>query len=80
MKTFNHNYNASTDIERIAGYTECLDALFETLRELTQFKPEKRLVDAVELLDKITGTNEELGKVLHEIRGDLTLESFTTKN
>lgn len=80
MKTFKHNYDTSTGVERIAGFTECLDGLLGAINELTQNNPAKRYIDAVKLLDRITGTNNELGEILNQIRGELTIESFTTRN
>lgn len=53
-----------TDVEQILGYTKCLNSFYKHLATVTDFKPEKRYVDAVEMLDIIAETNKELSGLL----------------
>jgi len=80
MKKFKHNYDTSTDVERIAGFSDCLNELYNVIQRLTQKNPAKRFIDAVELLNRIRGTNDDFAKIFKELRGELTIESFTTRN
>ncbi len=61
MKPFEYKLDNLTEIR---GFTKCMDVVLKYIEEVTQFKPEKRMIDAVPLLDKITATNKELSELL----------------
>ncbi len=65
MKTtpFSHDYKSPTTAEQtteIIGYSKALTALLRRLEELTEGNPEKRMIDACDLLDSIVATNNQL--------------------
>ena len=71
MKPYEFNFRQPLgliDVEGINGYLQALTAVYNQVKELTEFKPEKRMIDAVEILDKITATTKELEKLLEEAR------------
>lgn len=52
------------DLHGILGYQKALTAVFNHLAKVTQFKPENRYVDAVEIIDRITATTDQLAPIL----------------
>lgn len=78
---FRHTFtSAPSEIQAVNGYLLCLTALMERLKELTEFKPEKRYIDSVELLDAITETNNELLKLHRQTVGQLILTELKNSN
>lgn len=51
----------------LAGYTKCLSDLSNYLQVVTEYKPEKRFVDAVPILDGIAKASKELGEMMKKI-------------
>lgn len=75
MKTssFEHGYNmplGTKEVYSINGYTKCLKNLFMHLAEKTQYKPENRMIDAVEILELIENTNKELAILIQQEIGN----------
>lgn len=74
MKPFDINIknpSGDNDINRIFGYQEAINAFYRYIAEQTEFNPEKRYIDAVLLLDKISATNAKLGQLLKEAEVEL---------
>ena len=77
MNTFNHPFKApisDKEAQQIFGYTKALHGLQKKLEELTEWNPNKRMIDALVLLEAITDTNEELGVLLAEFEERLKNE------
>lgn len=55
------NFTEYSAAERL-GYTRCLDDILSFLKEKTNFDPDKRMIDAVDLLTAIEETNEAINK------------------
>lgn len=72
MKTtsFNHNFT-SKDVNAIMGYNKCLRDVYSLLAEKTEFNPAKRMVDAVDILEKIEATSDELSGLLEKAEIEL---------
>lgn len=68
---FKANFLGIVNIEAINGYVACLTALLDYLKEKTEFNPDKRFIDAVDLLDKITATNDELRPIIEKEKNDI---------
>lgn len=69
-KAFPHNfkplfYTLPLDVNGVNGYTKALTHLYLQLADMTGFKPENRMIDAVVLLDMIAATNEELSELMN---------------
>lgn len=81
MKTFKHGFTepiTALQVNEMAGYMSALRGLYNQLAEMTEFKPEKRMVDAVILLDMISATSDELTPLMESF--NLRLESFNGRN
>jgi len=78
MKTFKHNLDnfGIANIDRAMGFIDCLREVLNYIEEVTEFKPEKKYINATELLDIIINTNNEFTKLLNraEIELQKTLE------
>lgn len=59
-----HDFSKNSDLQEIAGYTKALRSVFLCLADATQYKAEKKMIDATELLTAIEKANEELTQVL----------------
>lgn len=58
---FEHGFtDKEIDINGIRGFGKCLSELYKYLAQKTEFNPEKRMIDAVDLLEKISATSDEL--------------------
>lgn len=82
MKTFETNFvdsSGNIDIKGIAGFTNALRQLYLYISKQTEFKPEKRYIDAVPLLDIIAETNAELALLLNEADAKLKSENEENK-
>jgi DNA-directed RNA polymerase subunit F len=67
MTVFPHGFEerfGSIPVDEILGYQKCLRNLYEYIAEVTEMKPEKRMIDAVPLLDLIPATTAELKPLL----------------
>ena len=72
--TFKHDLkkvDGSIDINEVGGYTKCLKSLLRFLEEETNFNPDKRFIDSVNILDRITNTNAELSELMREVKSNL---------
>lgn len=49
-----------TNVNQVTGYMWAMQDLLKLLQDITQFNPEKRMVDSVDLLNAITETNAAL--------------------
>lgn len=80
LLTYKNRFKESSlvpvNIMEVRGYQLALADFLEYLKEKTEFNPDKRMVDAVELLDSITETNGAIGKVLSQQEFELK-ETFT---
>ena len=66
MQAFEHGFtDAKKEMMEINGYLRCMQSLLRHLEEVTGFKKENRYIDSVELLDRITETNNQLHKLTH---------------
>jgi len=73
-KAFKHDFKelfGTIDVMGIRGYQQCLLALYRYLADKTNYDPAKRMIDAIELLDALTKTNEELGELLKEAETEI---------
>ena len=64
--SFKPNFETN-DIAGLLGYQQCLNHLYLFLAEKTEFNPAKRLIDAVDLLDIISETNNNIAKLYSKI-------------
>lgn len=62
----------SENIANVNGYSMALIDLVDYLKELTEWKPEKRMVDAVTILDTITETNDKLRELHNKTANELS--------
>jgi hypothetical protein len=60
---FDSNRFQPGDVYKITGYMEAMRDFISYLLEVTESKPEKRMVDSVDILQSITETNIELDKI-----------------
>lgn len=61
---FDHPFNTpEIDIKTMNGYLSCLVALQRYIEKATEFNPGKRYIDAIDILNKITATNNELQRL-----------------
>jgi hypothetical protein len=77
MNAFNHNFQKPINMQtfhEMNGYIYCMRALMMKLQEMTQFKPEKRMVDSVELLEAITATQVEFEPLVQDFKERLQNE------
>jgi hypothetical protein len=61
MKTFNHNFKEPLNedtIKEMNGFIACMSALQKQLELMTGYKPERRMIDAVVLLEMISDTTD----------------------
>lgn len=61
-------------IGNVGGYSLALSDLLEYLKSKTDFNPEKRMIDACELLDTISETNDIIMGITRQLHGDLLIE------
>lgn len=64
---FKHDFNTIVglvDMAGVKGYTQCLQALYDHVKQVTKFNPELRYIDSVELLERIIATNTELAELV----------------
>lgn len=84
MKTiFEHNFKSKLgiiDVNGINGYIQALSAVYKHIAEATQWNPEKRFIDAVPILDKISNTNAELQALMQQEQASLKELSETELN
>lgn len=73
-EAFKHNLSFS-EIEQVLGYSKCLGNLYSYIAAKTAFNPEKRMIDAVDLLDTITATNDEITELMKAAKYNLELIS-----
>lgn len=52
------------DVNGLRGYQMCLREILQHVQDATEWNPAKRMIDSVQLLERITETNEEIGKLL----------------
>lgn len=67
---FTHDIT-SEQPEQILGYTKCLQNFFDQIKSMTDFNPDKRYIDSVVLLEKITATLGKNEAILDKARGQL---------
>jgi hypothetical protein len=80
MKAFNHSFKtplSDNDIQQMNGFILALRALQDRLGEMTQYKPEKRFIDAVELLEAITATTSEFEPLMKDAQNELAAKLIT---
>ncbi len=76
MKPFEHKFKNAfgiIDTQGIGGYLQALQALYNHIAEATEFKPEKRYIDAVDLLDRISATNADLKPLMEQAEKELQI-------
>jgi len=74
MKPFEHKFKNAfgiIDTQGISGYLQALKALYNHIAEVTEMNPEKRYIDAVDLLDRISATNAELKSLMEQAEKEL---------
>jgi hypothetical protein len=74
-KPLQHDFKelfGTIDVMGVRGYQQCLLALYKYLEAKTNYDPAKRMIDAVELLEVITLTNDKIGKLLKEAETELS--------
>ena len=74
MKPLNHGFrNPLTEkqMSEVLGYTKSLRDMVNHLKDVTGFDPEKRRVDAVELLESLMATGNQLTKVFETEKANL---------
>jgi len=75
MTHLKHGYTeiaARKDINGILGYQRALLHLLNHIGLMTEFKPENRQIDAVELIDTMQATADELQLILNNSLADIT--------
>jgi hypothetical protein len=75
MKAFNHNFTeplTEDNIHEMNGFILAMRSFQKELAEMTEWKPEKRMVDAVVLLDKISATIDEFNPLMEAAKKQLT--------
>ncbi len=72
-KPFKHDFSNPfiTDVNGITGYLAALRQIYLHIADVTEFKPEKRYIDAVDILDRITETTKELEPILEKEQSEL---------
>ena len=65
VTAFKHNFTEE-NVEGIMGFAKCLAEMVRFLNEKTEMNPAKRMVDAVEILDKVAATSKELTILLQK--------------
>lgn len=79
-KPFDHGYQnpiSEKSMSEILGYIKCLRDLYNHVKDETQFNPDKRFIDSVTILDKITATSGELEAIFEKER--TLLDEMATK-
>ena len=78
---FDHGFkDTDIDIKGINGFMKCLNSVYNHIAEVTEFNPAKRMIDAVDILDKIAATSDELSILLDKEKTRLTAEHNTPLN
>jgi hypothetical protein len=80
MKAFNHSFKSplsDNDIQQMNGFILALRALQGRLEEMTQYRPEKRYIDAIELLEAITATTDEFNPMMAEAQREIVSKLAT---
>jgi len=81
---FEHGYNADSmkapfGLE-VIGYNKAMMQVLDYLKETTEFKPEKRYIDAVPLIEKIGATAEGLSKLYAAIEDEKKVNILSGTN
>lgn len=65
-------------VDEIRGYNKCMQDVIDYLKEVTEFNPEKRMIDSVPLLDLIEESAKELAVILKKEEAELNalMEKF----
>lgn len=66
----------SEQVKEMAGYSKALQDLNIYLQVITEYKPEKRFIDAVPLLDGISLASGKINALLEESKNDLPSHLF----
>lgn len=69
--------NRSLTIEETNGYLKALIDVNDYLKLITQYKPEKRYVDAIELLGSFADTGAAITIIGRQIEADIILNSIS---
>ena len=70
MTPFKHNLT-SDNIEGIQAYGSLLNELLSYVQDATEYNPEKRMIDSVPLLDKISASCAEIKNLLNDAKNKL---------
>lgn len=54
------------NIGEVNGYLAALSDVLDYIKELTEFKPEKRMIDAVNIIEAIGKTTKHIGTIQQE--------------
>lgn len=73
---FPHPYNnGRPNIQEMNGYTKCLMDLMNYIQGVTEDNPEKRMIDSVQILEKITETCKEFSAIFEKEKAQLDKEA-----
>lgn len=65
VTAFKHNFTEE-NVEEIMAFSKALSEMLNFIKEKTEFNPTKRMIDAVDILDKIAVTSKELTILLQK--------------
>jgi hypothetical protein len=68
---FKPNFLGIVNIEALNGYITALNEIQKHIAEVTGHDPDKRYIDAVEILERITATINELQPILEKEKNDI---------